>query len=262
MQEILKNVQINIPFHFLHDRYLPTVIKERINPEISFNYVAFDKFSIKDFKSVARSLLEEDLKITFHAPFMDLRPGAIDPSIRKATKERIKQVFDLAYFFKPVSVVCHPSFDKRYYISNENIWLENSVNTWEYFSQIADETGTIIALENVYESDPHNLRLLFDALSSPNICFCFDTGHFNVFSSVSLDDWISSLGSRIGQLHIHDNNGMLDEHLPAGNGTFPFSQLFAMIRKLNVNPIVTLEPHSEKHLFQSLENIKKMNLIF
>jgi sugar phosphate isomerase/epimerase len=155
------------------------VIKERINPEISFNHVTLDRFRKEDYIRVADSLLDAGLTITFHAPFMDLRPGALDPKIRQITIDRLNQVFDLIPHFRPLSVVCHPSFDKKYYVSSEQMWLENSIATWKIFLRRAVEMDTIIALENVYESDCQNLGLLLNELSSPHVIFCFDTGHFN-----------------------------------------------------------------------------------
>ena len=261
MHEILKNVQVHIPFHILQKRLLPRVIKEGINPEISFNYVTLDHYRNEEYVEIADKLLDAGLRVTFHAPFMDLRPGAVDPEIRRITIDRLQQVFALVPYFRPLSVVCHPSFDRRYYVSSEHTWLENSIKTWSHFLTQAREMNTVIALENVYETDPHHLGLLLDAYTSPHICFCFDTGHYNVFSTAPLQEWIERLGSSIGQIHIHDNNGTLDEHLPAGEGNFPFRNLFNMIRERKLKPIVTLETHREEHLWRMLENIKSMNLL-
>ena len=249
-----------MPFHLLHDQFLPVVIKERINPEISFNYASFDLFKKKDFQEIAVRLRDEGLSVTFHAPFMDLRPGAIDPRIRQVSIERLKQVFDIVPLFHPLSVVFHPSFDKRYYVSSENLWLENSIKTWGEFLIMAGEMDTTIALENVYENDPQQLSLLLNALDSRRICFCFDTGHFNVFSLAPLKTWMESLGSRIGQVHIHDNNGFFDEHLPVGQGTFPFQEFFELLLERKPDPIITLESHTEKHLWKMLESIKALKL--
>lgn len=260
MHGILKSVQVHLPFHFLRNQFLPMVIKEGINPEISFNHFTLDHFGKDDFMKVADQLLEAGLTISFHAPFMDLRPGAMDPEIRKATVARLQQVFDLVPYFQPVSVVCHASFDKRYYVSNEHEWLENSVETWKHFLAQAIDMDTVIALENVYETDCHYLSLLLNAFISPHVCFCFDTGHFNVYSTTPLDEWMNDLGARVGQIHIHDNNGLLDEHLPVGEGNFPFREFFKMIHQEKLKPVMTLESHSEKHLWRTLENIKALNL--
>ncbi|MFH1079971.1 MAG: sugar phosphate isomerase/epimerase family protein [Pseudomonadota bacterium] len=261
MQDILKKVQIHMPFHILRDRYLPMVIRERINPEISFNHKTLDRFRPDDYRKVADMLLDTGLTTTIHAPFMDLRPGALDPKIRQATADRLRQVFDLAPVFRPRSIVCHPSFDGRYYVSTEALWLENSIDTWQPFLALAKEMGALIALENVYETDPHLLKELLCSLRSPHVCFCFDTGHFNVFAKASLEDWISQLGSLIGQLHLHDNHGIADEHLPPGEGHFPFGDLMQKLKDRGCKPIITLEAHSEQHLRRSLENIKTMKLL-
>lgn len=261
MQDILKKVQIHMPFHMLRDRYLPMVLKERINPEISFNHETLDRFRPDDYRKVAAALLDAGLTTTIHAPFMDLRPGALDPKIRRATAGRLRQVFDLAPAFRPRSIVCHPSFDGRYYVSTEAQWLENSIATWQSFLALAEEMDTLIALENVYETDPRLLKELLCSLSSPRICFCFDTGHFNAFAEAPLGDWISQLGPVTGQLHLHDNHGIADEHLPPGEGNFPFGDLLQKLRDLGRQPIITLEAHSERHLWRSLENIKTMKLL-
>ncbi|MFA4915541.1 MAG: sugar phosphate isomerase/epimerase family protein [Syntrophales bacterium] len=261
MYEILKKVQVHIPFDLLLDKLLPTVIKEGINPEIGFNYLVLDQVKREDFLKVADSLREAGLTITFHAPFMDLRPGAIDPKIRQATIDRLHQVFDLVPFFQPLSVVCHPSFDERYYVSGEQMWLENSIDTWKRFLTMAREMETIITLENVYETNPHHLTLLLDVLASPHIRFCFDTGHFNAFSRVPLEAWMDKLAYRLGQIHLHDNGGTTDEHLPVGEGSFPFHNFFQIIRGRGLNPIITIESHSEKDLWQMLKNINTLGLL-
>lgn len=261
MQEILKKVQVHMPFHLLKDRYLPLVLREGINPEISFSHDALDRFQRADFREIADALRNAGCSVTIHAPFMDLRPGALDPRVRKVTVERLQQVFDLAPYFHPRSIVCHPSFDERYYVSTEEEWLRNSVDTWKRFLRIAEEMDTLIALENIYETDPQPLQRLITALASPCIRFCFDTGHFNAFARTPLEQWMDRMGPFIGQLHIHDNRGITDEHLPVGEGNFPFPVLMKKILGLERRPIITIESHSEQHLWRTVENIKATGLL-
>ncbi|MFB3925899.1 MAG: sugar phosphate isomerase/epimerase family protein [Syntrophales bacterium] len=260
MYDILKKIQVHIPFHKLYEKHLPLILKEGINPEISFNGHALDHFREKDFLHVGESLMRAGLRVTLHAPFMDLRPGAVDPRIRRVTVERLRQVFGLVSIFRPRLVVCHPSFDERYYVSSERLWLENSIETWREFVVLAEETGTFISFENVYEGNPRHLRSLIDALDSAHVCFCFDTGHFNVFSKCAVEEWIDHMGGRTGQLHLHDNDGRTDQHLPVGEGNFPFRRLFDMIGERGIDPVITVEPHSEKNLWKTVENIEKMGL--
>jgi sugar phosphate isomerase/epimerase len=250
-----------MPFHLLKERHLPMVLRERINPEISFNHVTLERYGKNDFRAVAEELRAADLRVTFHAPFLDLRPGALDPKIRQASVDRMTEVFDLIPYFAPRSVVCHPSFDRRYYISGEKLWLENSIDTWRRMIRRVEDTGTLIALENVYESDPEHLLLLVSALSSPHIRFCFDTGHCNVFSRAPVEEWLEKMAPFLGQIHIHDNGGASDDHRPIGEGTFPFPTLFAGLRARGISPLLTIEAHSESDLWRSVESLGASGLL-
>jgi sugar phosphate isomerase/epimerase len=192
---------------------------------------------------------------------MDLRPGALDPRIRQVTIDRLNQVFDLVPYFKPRAVVCHPSFDERYYVTTGPRWLENSVLTWGTFSTKAKDMDTVIMLENVYETNPGYLGVLLEQVNSPQLRFCFDTGHFNAYSKTDLALWLERLGQYVGELHLHDNQGSTDDHLPLGKGNFPFDRLFAFLREKGMSPIVTVEPHTEQNLWDTLAHIHETNLL-
>ncbi|MCX5820633.1 MAG: sugar phosphate isomerase/epimerase [Deltaproteobacteria bacterium] len=260
MQGILQKIQVHVPFYLLREKLLPWAIREGINPEIAFGHYDLDRFQAADFRETAERLADAGLLATLHAPFMDLRPGALDPRIRQTSLDRLRRVFDLIPWFKPRSVVCHASFDEKYYVSAEALWLENSLATWRTLLGCIRGTGTIIALENVYERDPRLLKRLLDELASPQVRFCLDTGHANVFGGVPLGLWIEALGDLLGEIHIHDNHGTADEHLPVGEGNVPFRELFAMVRGRNLKPILTVESHSEKGLRRMLENLQAMEL--
>lgn len=247
-----------MPYHLLH-QYLPMILEKKINLEIYFSHYALASLDKNQCVEVAHTLRDNGLKVTFHAPFMDLRPGALDDRIRTTSLDRIRQVFDLIPDFQPLKIVCHPSFDDRYYVDCDDLWLENSVNFWRQLIPQAKDGGAVIALENVYEKEPCILRRLFETLASDHVCFCFDTGHFNVFANTPLQTWMGELGRYIGHLHLHDNFGKFDEHLPVGMATFPFAPFFAALKTFQVKPTVTLEAHAQDHLWQSMANLQKMS---
>ncbi|MDD5476380.1 MAG: sugar phosphate isomerase/epimerase [Syntrophales bacterium] len=270
---VLEQVQVNMPFRLLMEKYLPIVLRERMNLEIGFDCFALDAYGLEDFQKTAGILSDAGVKVTFHAPFYDLRPGAIDGKIREVTFNRIAEVFRVVPLFKPLSVVCHAAFDRRYYVSHEDEWLENSIKTWTPFVRMARDLGTTLMLENVYEDCPDELKLLMEHLVSvsrkesggaeaePSVGLCFDTGHWNAFSGTPLDVWMEGLGPFIGQVHLHDNDGSGDEHLPVGEGTFPFYDFFDILNRRERKPIVTIEPHTPEALRKSLANIAAMDLL-
>ena len=261
-REILPLVQVNMPYRLLVEKYLPWILKEGINPEIGFDCFALDRYDADDFRKTAETLAEAGRSVTFHAPFYDLRPGALDPRIRRVTRDRLSAVFDLVPAFTPKSVVCHAAFDRRYYISHEDEWLENSIETWEYLADLAHKAGTVIALENTYEDTPELFGRLMDHFrGNPRVMCCFDTGHCNAFSEISFSGWLDRIGADIGQLHLHDNDGSGDGHLPPGEGTFPFTEFFAQLKTIRKQPIVTLEPHREDDFWKSLRNIASFGFL-
>ncbi len=256
----LRRYHVHVPFGALHAHYLPLFLKEHLNPEISLDYNMLESYGPDDFRSVAEQLKAEGLTVTLHAPFMDLRPGALDPDVRRISRKRIDDVLALAPCFSPLAIVCHPSFDKRYYVSTEALWLTHSINTWSYFAQRAEELATTILLENVYEQEPGIFRRLFDAVASPHLRFCFDTGHYNVFSQVGLDVWLLTLGDYLEEVHLHDNHGKVDEHGYLGAGTFPFRDFFILLKNQDLHPLFTLEAHREADLWQSINALEKFSL--
>lgn len=259
--DVVKQIQVHMPFHFLRDKYLPAVLSEKINPEVAINHRDLEIYPREAFRDVGEKLQEAGLRVTIHAPFLDLRPGAIDPQIRRVTVTRITQVLDLAVFFRPVSIVCHAAFDERYYPSGEKQWLCNSLETFQSFLPQVEALNCPICVENVYEKEPTILRSLLDRVNSPYMRFCFDTGHHNVFAEAPVGFWIDMMSPYLTQLHIHDNQGVNDQHLPPGEGSFPFPDFFAMLRTRKLTPIVTLETHSIENFRRAIVRIEALGLL-
>jgi len=259
MQRLIENVQIHIPFTMLYESYLDHFIENRFNPEIYFNSDALDKYSVADFNTVAEQLHQQGLMITLHSPFWDLSPGSPDPAIRDLTKHRFDQTVQLVPIFKPKTIVCHAGYDWKRYGFMRDLWIENSVETWTWFSEKIKNEGGHLMIENVYEHYPDDILMLLKKLGNENIGFCLDVGHQAVFSRSPIERWIKDLGQYLKQLHLHDNFGEYDDHLALGDGNINFSKLFTSVRHLHNKPItITIEPHEEKDLFPSLEYLEKV----
>jgi len=87
--------------------------------------------------------------------------------------------------------------------------------------------------------------------------FCLDTGHATAFSKTSLKVWIAEMAPFLRQIHWHDNNGLTDDHMGIGKGSIDFQPLLAYLNaNRNAPPIITLEPHTEENLWDSLEYLE------
>jgi sugar phosphate isomerase/epimerase len=246
-------VHINAPFGMLWERYLPLFLEERLNPEIGLDATSLDRFSRRDFIKVADRLHQAGLQTTLHGPFQDLLPGALDAKILAASRARLQDAFALVEIFQPRSIVCHIGYEARHYHGLEERWLNHSVATWEPLAEQADRFGALLTLENVYETQPELIRRLFARLKAPNIRFCLDVGHLQAFGGGNFPEWLETLGTLVGQLHLHDNNGGSDEHLALGQGVIPLPRILAFFADRHQAPLITLEPHQENSLLPSLE---------
>lgn len=202
-----------------------------------------------------RDALDFGPSYTIHAPFMDLSPGAVDSRVMAATHERFEAVFDIAEIISPRAIVFHSGYEKWKYAHRVEVWLESSLSTWRKFIKRASGSGVKIAVENIFEDEPESLRLLMEELGSESFGICFDTGHFNLFSRRPLPEWLESLGQYIIECHLHDNDGSFDSHLPIGEGTFNFDELFLKLKGKAL--IHTIETHTPEGVLRSMERLKK-----
>jgi sugar phosphate isomerase/epimerase len=194
---------------------------------------------------------------SFHAPFIDLSPGGMDQKVLEVTRHRFSQVMELAGEIKPVNVVFHPGYDQWRYGFQEKLWLENSAAIWSEVTEWGEKAGVRPVLENVFDVRPDHLVELRDMVGGP-LGFCFDTGHFLLFSEVKLGAWLTGFGDHLAELHLHDNTGNRDVHMPVGEGEFDFTSLLVHTESLHSQPLCVLEHHTHDETVRSLENFLAM----
>ncbi len=255
MVPILSQIQVAVPFIDLMERYFDLVLKNRVQPEIGLSADALDRYSFKEFQTVAARLASEGLSTTLHAPFMDLCPASRDPLIRRASRDRLRRAFDLIVEFHPRSVVCHLGFEPRMHLESLDLWVDGWLNFWEECGPLFREQGIRMNIENVFEWDSQVFEAVFDRIPPEDMGFCFDTGHCVAFSRITWQEWMEKLGDRLGQIHVHDNLGDFDEHRAVGEGTFPFEPFFRDLAAEGRRPIVTLEAHREDWVWTSLRTL-------
>lgn len=253
MSAALPSPHIHVPFQRIPE--FSQLIRERtLNLEIYFSADCLDSLSAWDISDV-RDILSYRPALSFHAPFMDLSPSAFDLLVRQATIDRFTQTFTLAEIMKPRCMVFHSGYEKWKYSLRIDTWLEQSMAFWEPFIEHAAKIGTKIAIENIFEDEPTNLRMLMEKMGGEHFGICFDTGHFNLFSKVPLQRWIDELGEYFVELHIHDNDTSADQHLPIGEGVFDFRSFFSAVRGRDL--VHTIETHTPDRVIRSMEQFAR-----
>ena len=248
---------INFPFRRLQQE-LDFVLAHRIQPEIGLEGETLYSTTAAEYRRVAKSLAEAGLGCTLHAPFLDLAPGALDENILAATRSKLDKAFDLIEIFRPTSVVCHLNYEANKHADKESAWFAASLATWRGLLAQAAALQVPLMLENTYETGPQQHEKMLAALSSPLARFCLDVGHVAAFAKNSWQDWLPAMAPWLGQLHLHDNHGDRDAHLAPGRGSFDFSGLLSYLKGQRLHPLVTLEPHTEDDLWESLAALDRM----
>jgi sugar phosphate isomerase/epimerase len=252
----MEPIHIHIPYPKLTD-YIELLRKRRYDLEIYFSAAVLDQIERDDLDKLKKTL-DWHPALTLHAPFMDLNPGAVDPMVRSVTQVRFRQILNVAAILKPRASVFHAAYDRWRYSGRKDVWLNNSIDTWQKVMEAASNVGMRVAVENVFDEDPEALRMLIEKIARPDFGFCFDTGHFNLFSTVSMEQWFKSLGRHLVEVHLHDNDGSADSHRAIGSGDIDFGKFFELMRRHTPVPVYTIEAHDMDDIEKSLGAVRAL----
>jgi sugar phosphate isomerase/epimerase len=178
-------IMINAPYQMVRENVRR--IKElNVGVEAYFNNDTIDEVEEAHATETGKILRGEGIRCSVHAPFMDLSPGAVDRDVRRITKEKLKKAVTVANALGAMGIVCHPGYDRWRFGDYLYIWLEGSADTWKEVLGVAGDKLPVM-LENVFEEEPLSFVELFRYMKPKNLYFCFDSGHFNLFTKVSLE---------------------------------------------------------------------------
>ncbi|AET64945.1 sugar phosphate isomerase/epimerase family protein [Methanothrix harundinacea] len=170
---------------------------------------------------LAREIVETtDLVITIHLPYSDLNLASMNQPIWEETLRQMKECISFASEFCGLAVV-HPG-----YLSPlgkqmpDRAWEQNILGLQEICDHAA-EFGMRIAVENMLKIEsmlgrtPEEIQGILENVRRENLGFVFDVGHANTNGNV---DSFLALKEKMIHVHVHDNKGARDEHLPVKSG--------------------------------------------
>lgn len=244
-------LHVHVPFRQI-EHYLPMLFERQLQPEIALQAFDLDQHESIYFSNLGTRFHAAGLAVSVHAPFMDLNPGAVEPLVQEVTTKRYQQTLEAAARLGAHLVVFHPGFDRWRYGNHESAWLEQCLSFWPKICVQAETKGLKLALENIYDDNTRLLVSLVNQLDADCLGHCFDIGHWQLFGEQKMSTWLGNLKDRLFHLHLHDNKGRNDDHLPIGAGKIDFEPLWSHLHKTGLRPTMTLEAHKVDHLDRSL----------
>jgi sugar phosphate isomerase/epimerase len=251
------------------DRHFELLKKLGYGPELYFN-AGWDALDLASHRELAAVISGELGVCGIHLPYKGIFPGTPDP----AGRETLRKAAEAASLYNPAHLVGHACFrpvkDSRAAPSKHQTmgpgdlegplsrpseaFLENSLAAWK---GVLDSSGGKLFLENTTDRSPRAIRDLLDLLPPERAGMCLDIGHWH-YSGMgagwrNLPEWLDIAGERAGHLHLHDNDGSSDQHLPMGMGDIDFAELWRLLSERGLDPSATIENHSPDFLAESAE---------
>jgi sugar phosphate isomerase/epimerase len=202
-----------------------------------------------------------NLKYTVHAPFIEVNPASINPAISKAAIEEIKRSVDLANILDSDIVVIHPG---RSIFNNDEEYMKEVYDIAERnlkaIGEYAKDNGVSTCIENLPRLRGfmyQDINQLQESLKRTHLPMTLDIGHAYT-AGFTVDD---AYFDNIKHIHIHDNDGVHDSHLPLGDGIIDFKKFFEIFSKNRYDGIYNLELSSKEYIEKSIEYLKSLKLI-
>lgn len=161
-------------------------------------------------------------RMTFHFPFAELHPCAIDPLARDLAMRRHRQALRLARSHGINKYIIHAGFIPQVYYPE---WfVSQSVEYWRSF--LENEPGDYtICLENVMETGPELMLGIVEQVGDTRLRLCLDIGHAVHSGGGAAAPWIEKCGSYISHVHLHNNDLVRDRHWPLDRGQIDIKTL-------------------------------------
>ncbi len=167
-------------------------------------------------------------------------------SIREASRAELLNSLSLASQLGARKAVIHPSFVGGLGRSLPESSRRYTIETLDAAVNLGQEKGCRLCLENLFYrltpfTTPDDFADYFQRW--PHLAMTLDIGHAFIdgHGMGRILDFIHRFGERIAHLHISDNFGHRDDHLPVGDGDIDFHTLIKALQRISYDDTMTLE---------------------
>jgi len=203
------------------------------------------EYSVKsEIQAMASALKQHHLQlVSLHAPtsrdLSAMRESGTPLSIcevervrRVEAMDELKRVIDVADDLPYARLILHMGGPRE---TADPRKRDAAFSTLEHLILHAHHAGVAICIENTTSEmgDPSYLRTFVDETRLSGLRFNFDIGHAHLSDfpeGERLDKSFSPLGDMVSTVHLHDNHGEKDEHLPPYDGTIDWPAAIKLLK--------------------------------
>ena len=232
--------------------FTPGQVRRKEIPEMikNFDETAFFKF-FEPFRDCAAKYGVENVQA--HSTFPNW--FANDPEYNAFLLDLQKKMIRACAFIGCSRLVIHPFFAAYEAMLPRDEEFKINVDGYMELAETAKENGVTILLENMFVvnrgkpyaaccSDIGTACDLIDTLNEKagerRFAFCLDTGHI-LLTAADIYTAMVRLGDRLEAFHIHDNNGMGDQHLAPYMGILDWNRFVEGLRSIKFDKPLSFE---------------------
>lgn len=205
------------------------------------------ELALKDFRN----------EVAIHGVFIDIVTASRDAKIVSVAKKRILQNIEIARQLQAKIVTFCSCFNPSIARSPGYIegYTQRQIKFWtEILESIAD-SSLLLVYENLWETQPKLVRDVLDGVNSEKFKALFDTGHANIYSKMSIEQWVDGLADHLLYVHLNDNCGDFDSNLAPGEGNIKWGSFSEALKSYGLKPQICLEVEAYGNR-SKLENTK------
>lgn len=184
--------------------------------------------------------------VSFHAPFADrIDITSPDEAVREAAVAELLSACGAAALMHCPQVVLHPG-PEREGRPPEAEFLKRMHHAAVSLNRIAErccELGVRLLLENMLAhllfGHVRDMMYLLGEITTCEVGTCLDTGHAHL--AREMDVVIQKLSGHLKMVHVNDNHGDWDAHLPPGEGTIDWRRVVCQLRRHHFHGGLVLE---------------------
>jgi sugar phosphate isomerase/epimerase len=234
--------------------------------KVEFVEIKLDDFRIQQalqpnsFRRIKKIAAASGLRLSAHLPFIDVNLASLNDEIGVASKETVVRWFTRTSELGVELLVAHPGrLSSDYSLPYVGMARDRAIQRLRDLNRAANRLGMRFTVENDHKGSD---RLIAgratdvrDIAVQAGCGVTFDIGHSNTLNECLIFTRI--VGDMIENVHLSENDGSSDQHLPIGAGYIDIRRLVRALHSVDYSGPLIIESKSIKDLRTSLFHLRR-----
>ncbi|MBW6517017.1 MAG: sugar phosphate isomerase/epimerase [ANME-2 cluster archaeon] len=194
-----------------------------------------------NINEIASVLETTGLDLSVHLPFSDLNLASLNEPIWNETLRQMMQWIQLMAPCSKLAVV-HPGHLSPLGMQLPDLAWQRNIQGLRQLCDHAALFDMTVGVENmvnmefIFGKHAEEMLGMIESVDRDNLGLTFDVGHANTNKAVT--SFLEKCQANIVHVHLHDNKGRRDEHLPLGKGSVDWAAVTGKLPKRDIRYVL------------------------